>query len=54
VLVNFNDHPWTYAGYRCVETVLGIATAVVVSFIPKLLKVDESPEPAPRAIETRK
>lgn len=54
VLVNFNDHPWTYAAYRCAETVLGIATAVVVSFIPKLIKVDESPEPAPRAAETRK
>ena len=40
VLVNFNDHPWTYAAYRSIETLLGIATAVCVSFVPKLIKVD--------------
>ena len=40
VLLNFNDRPWTYAAYRSVETILGIATAVAVSIVPKLLKVD--------------
>jgi uncharacterized membrane protein YgaE (UPF0421/DUF939 family) len=54
VLVNFNDHPWTYAAYRCVETVLGIAMAVCVSFIPKLLKVDRPTQLTPRAVETKK
>ena len=41
VLVNFSDHPWTYALHRSVETVLGIATAVAVSIVPKLLKAGE-------------
>ena len=54
VLVNFNDHPWTYAAYRCVETVIGIATAVSVSFIPKLIKVDEPSELATNRVESRK
>ena len=54
VLVNFHDHPWSYAAYRCVETVLGIATAVCVSFIPKLLKVDHPHHLTPRPVETKK
>jgi len=54
VLVNFNDQPWTYAAYRSVETMLGIATAVGVSFIPKLIKVDGSSELTTRTIESQK
>jgi uncharacterized membrane protein YgaE (UPF0421/DUF939 family) len=54
VLVNFNAHPWSYAAYRCVETVLGIATAVCVSFIPKLIKVDRPGQLTPRPVETKK
>jgi F0F1-type ATP synthase assembly protein I len=41
VLLDHNAHPWSYAWYRFVETVIGIAAAVTVSVIPKLLKVDE-------------
>jgi uncharacterized membrane protein YgaE (UPF0421/DUF939 family) len=44
VLVNFNDHPWFYAVHRSIETILGIATAVCVSFIPKLITVEEGSE----------
>lgn len=54
VLVNFNDHPWTYAAYRSVETVLGIATAVGVSFIPKLITGDHSSPLATETIESQK
>jgi uncharacterized membrane protein YccC len=54
VLVNFNDRPWTYAAYRSIETILGIATAVFVSFIPKLIKVDGSSELAARTVESQK
>jgi len=41
VLLDHNDHPWSYALYRFVETVIGIGAAVAVSVIPKLLKVDQ-------------
>lgn len=54
VLVNFNDHPWTYALHRSFETVLGIATAVCVSFIPKLIRVDQSSELTLKTIQNYK
>jgi uncharacterized membrane protein YgaE (UPF0421/DUF939 family) len=31
---------WTYALLRFVETVLGIAAAVLVSLVPKLIGID--------------
>lgn len=54
VLVNFNDRPWSYAAYRCVETVLGITTAVCVCFIPKLIEVERSARLTPRPVEPKK
>jgi uncharacterized membrane protein YgaE (UPF0421/DUF939 family) len=54
VLLNFNDHPWSYASYRFVETIIGITTAVVVSFIPKLLKVADETELASKRIHAEK
>ena len=41
VLLTQSLRPWSYALYRVLETGLGIAAAVSVSFVPKLLKVDE-------------
>lgn len=41
VLLDHNAHPWSYALYRLVETVIGIGAAVGISLIPKLLKMDE-------------
>jgi uncharacterized membrane protein YgaE (UPF0421/DUF939 family) len=41
VLLNHPDGPWRYALYRLIETILGIAMAVMVSLVPKLLKADK-------------
>ena len=45
VLLNHGHEPWSYAWYRILETVLGIATAAGVSFVPKLLRTDTKKQP---------
>jgi uncharacterized membrane protein YgaE (UPF0421/DUF939 family) len=42
VLLDHGDQPWFYAFVRMVETLLGIAAAVLVSLLPKLIPVDRS------------
>jgi uncharacterized membrane protein YgaE (UPF0421/DUF939 family) len=41
VVLNHGDHPWLYALHRVTETLVGVALAVLVSFVPKLLSTDE-------------
>ena len=41
VLFNFGEHPWLYAFHRTIETTLGIGTAIRVSLVPKLIRLDE-------------
>jgi uncharacterized membrane protein YgaE (UPF0421/DUF939 family) len=41
VLLEHGDHPWSYALYRAVETVLGIGLAVLVSLVPPLVPINE-------------
>jgi uncharacterized membrane protein YgaE (UPF0421/DUF939 family) len=41
VMLNYGDAPWTYAYHRILDTGLGIALAVLVSFVPKLIPAGE-------------
>ena len=38
VLLDHGDSPWIYALFRMIETALGIAAAMCISVVPKLLK----------------
>ena len=42
LLLAFGELPWEYAYHRTIETGLGIAMAMLVSLVPKLLPGDES------------
>jgi uncharacterized membrane protein YgaE (UPF0421/DUF939 family) len=40
VVLSHGAHAWPYAVYRVIETFVGIAMAVLVSLVPKLLRVE--------------
>jgi len=47
VLLEYGAEPWLYAATRLVETLLGIGAAVLVSMVPKLIRVEEPVSPGP-------
>jgi uncharacterized membrane protein YccC len=42
VVFGHSAEPWDYALFRFIETALGIAVAWAISFVPKLLRVEEA------------
>ena len=41
VLLEHASDPWIYSFWRFVETVLGIVVAMLVSLVPKLIRIEE-------------
>jgi uncharacterized membrane protein YgaE (UPF0421/DUF939 family) len=41
VLLAYGSEPWSYALYRLIETILGIIAALLISLVPKLIRVEE-------------
>lgn len=41
VLLEHRTEPWTYASHRLLETLLGVVVATLVSYVPKLVRLDE-------------
>lgn len=42
VVLEHGSEPWAYAMYRFIETVLGIAVAVGISLVPKLIVLERA------------
>lgn len=41
-MLGYSEHPWSYALSRLLETTLGVAAAILVSIVPKLLGTVEN------------
>jgi uncharacterized membrane protein YgaE (UPF0421/DUF939 family) len=44
VLLDHGAHPWSYALYRLIETILGSGLAILVSLVPKLIPINPPSE----------
>ena len=41
VLLEYGAEAWSYAFHRLIETLLGVAVATSISFVPKLIRIEE-------------
>lgn len=46
VMLDHSAHPWSYAFYRTLETILGIGAAILLSLVPKLISTDKPNPPS--------
>ncbi len=44
IVLDNNPEPWTYALHRFAETVLGVMAAWAISYVPKLVHLDDGSE----------
>ena len=44
VVFQHSPEPWLSACFRLIETVIGVVTALLVSYVPKLIKIEEPDE----------
>jgi uncharacterized membrane protein YgaE (UPF0421/DUF939 family) len=42
VVLDHGVEPWHYAFYRLIETALGVVVAWLISYVPKLIRIEES------------
>jgi uncharacterized membrane protein YgaE (UPF0421/DUF939 family) len=42
IVLEHSAEPWVYAFYRFIETLLGVLVAWAISYVPKLIRIDES------------
>ena len=50
VVLDHSVTPWVSASHRLIETGLGVAVALLVSYVPKLIKLEEPAKPADAAV----
>jgi uncharacterized membrane protein YgaE (UPF0421/DUF939 family) len=42
IMIAHGTHPWSYALLRFTETVLGIGVAWLISFVPRVIRIEET------------
>jgi uncharacterized membrane protein YgaE (UPF0421/DUF939 family) len=41
IMLDHSAEPWRYAVFRFIETALGVAVAWAISYVPKLIRIEE-------------
>jgi uncharacterized membrane protein YgaE (UPF0421/DUF939 family) len=41
VIFDHSTEPWIYAGYRLAETLIGVGIAWAISYVPKLIQIED-------------